>query len=136
MNDFESQLRALKPQALPPSLQQRLAGPPGIAPQTMIRLRWLAWAGAAAALTLALIEAFRSPAPILTVPLAVSATARESRVTSVVPVSLLTDSTNRRWRLMEVSWVDEDTVVSSRRPIALQLQQDHRAIIPVAIQYD
>ncbi len=135
MNDFESQLRALKPQVLPPALQQRLAVPPASAPPNLIRFRWLAWAGAAAALILALAHAFR-PAATIPPAVTVSATSRESTVTSVIPVSVLTDAANRRWRLVEVNWVEEDTVVSSSRPIALQLQQDHRAIIPVAIQYD
>ncbi len=135
MNDFESQLRALKPQALPPALQQRLAAPPVLAAPTILRFRWLAWTGAAAALVLALGYLFR-PATTIHQPGIVSATSRESTVTSVIPVSLLTDTANRRWRLVEVSWVESDTVVSSSRPIAMQLQQDHRALIPVAIQYD
>ncbi len=58
------------------------------------------------------------------------------RITSLVPVSMITDESDRPWKFLEVHWVEEDALVSGNHPVALLLQTRRSAIIPVAVQFD
>jgi hypothetical protein len=140
MNDpFEEKLRMLKPGILPAEVQVRLADPPtGFGKST----HWLypSFGGLlAAAASIALVLHFKTgpaPAPrsVGNAPLLAQST--EQRVTSVRPLSVFTDNTNRKWKLMEVSWVEEDTMVSTTHPVAVQTRNQYRTIVPSEIQFD
>jgi hypothetical protein len=139
MNDpFEEQLRALRPTAMPAELRERLTGPPQpSARRPDRRILWLTFATAAAACVTAALflnpprppEPTAGNAPQL-------AAERSQRVTSVRPLSVVTDESNRAWRLIEVQWVEEDTLVAANRPSAVQLQDHYRTVVPVAISFD
>ena len=61
---------------------------------------------------------------------------RSSRVTEVRPLSVITDGSNQVWKMMEVNWVEEDTLVSATHPVAAQKQDHYRTLIPVAVHFD
>jgi hypothetical protein len=140
MNDpFEEKLRMLKPGTLPAAVRMRLADPPtGFGKPN----HWLYpsfGALLAAAASIALVLHFKTgPAPtpgsVGNVPLLAQST--EQRVTSVRPLSVFTDQTNRKWKLMEVSWIEEDTMVSTTHPVAVQTRNQYRTIVPSEIQFD
>lgn len=141
MNDpFEEQLRALRPAAMPAALRERLAAPPPSARRPDRRILWLTFAtfatAAAACVTAALfINPSRPPGPTAG-PIPQLAAERSQRVTSVRPLSVVTDESNRTWRLVEVEWVEEDTLVAAGQPSAVQLQDHYRTVVPVAISFD
>jgi len=61
---------------------------------------------------------------------------REQRVTGLRSLAVVTDESNQRWKLVEVNWVEEQTLVSASQPLTVQLQNHHRAVVPVAIHFD
>jgi hypothetical protein len=137
MNDpFEEQLRALRPAAMPAALRERLAGPPPSARRPDRRILWITFATAAACVTAALFIHPDRPNGPTAGPIPQLAAERSQRVTSVRPLSVVTDESNRAWRLVEVEWVEEDTLVAAGRPSAVQLQDHYRTVVPVAISFD
>jgi hypothetical protein len=138
MNDpFEEQLRALRPAAMPAALRERLAEPPPSARRPDRRILWITFATAAAACVTAALFLNPSRPPGQspgTIPQL--AAERSQRVTSVRPLSVVTDESNRAWRLVEVEWVEQDTLVAADQPSAVQLQDHYRTVVPVAIRFD
>lgn len=139
MNDsFEERLRGLKPGPLPEPLRQRLSTPP---PSRSLMSRRIIHAafGLAVAACLALMlspprkEGSLPPASNNTPSFAVD---REQRVTGLRSLAVVTDESNQRWKLVEVNWVEEQTLVSASQPLTVQLQNHHRAVVPVAIHFD
>ena len=145
LTDFEAQLRAARPARLPESLRLQLAQPPVLATALAAErpagrskvIAWLMPAAAAAALVAVMLVAMGGKgaapasgrAPLL-------AGSRESRVTGVRPLGVVTDDRHRLWRLVEVDWVDTETVVSAPHAVAMRHESPHRAIVPVAIAFD
>ena len=144
LTDFEAQLRAARPARLPDDLRASLAHPPAIAAAVAAGDRggrskvmaWLMPAAAAAALVAVMLAGMgsgRAPrsegAPLL-------AGSRESHVTGVRPLGVVKDDRHRLWRLVEVDWVDTETVVSAPHAVAMRHEAPHRAIVPVAIAFD
>lgn len=139
MNDpFEEQLRALRPAAMPAALRERLAEPPPpSARRPDRRILWITFATAAAAcMTAALFIHPDRPTGPTAGNIPQLAAERSQRVTSVRPLSVVTDESNRAWRLVEVEWVEEDTLVAAGEPSAVQLQDHYRTVVPVAISFD
>lgn len=136
MNDpFEEQLRALRPGKLPEALRGALDLPPS--PHPGRRVVWVAFATAAAACLAILLWKANAPSPSGTLATApVFAGQRSSRVTEVRPLSVITDGSNQVWKMMEVNWVEEDTLVSATHPVAAQKQDHYRTLIPVAVHFD
>lgn len=139
MNDsFEEKLRAMKPGELPESLRQRLSGPRWSRAASHGKVMKFAF-GLAAAACLALVVSRFVPSgtsvpPGSSVPS--FAADREQRVTGLRSLAVVTDESNQRWKLVEVNWVEEQTLVSTTQPLTLQLQNHHRAVVPVAIHFD
>jgi hypothetical protein len=139
MNDpFEEQLRALRPAVMPAGLRDRLADPPQTSAKRQDRrILWITFATAAAACVTAALFLNPSRPPETTVATTPQfAAERSQRVTSVRPISVVTDESNRAWRLVEVVWVEEDTLVATDQPTAVQLQDHYRTVVPVAIRFD
>ncbi len=132
-DDFESRLRALRPGKLPESLAGRLEQPPVAVSRRVLTGVFLA-AGAAAALVMMYV---RHMPPVSPVPgnAPVLAGSHESRVTGVRPLSLVTDSAHRTWRMLEVSWVEESTVVNADRPAAVRVEDYHRTVVPAPVDF-
>lgn len=142
MNDpfdnFEARLRSAKPAALPPELKARLASPPAL-PNRRRRiipfLTALTALSAAAAAWIVATHLHTPPTPTSpTHPLV--AESRASRVTNLRPLGVVSDNHQRLWRLVEVAWVDADSLVSSPDSLAVISHQHHRAIVPVAITFE
>lgn len=138
-DDFEHKLRSLKPGTLPPDFAALLEHPPALPPSRRPRvIVWLSLAAAAAAAcVMLLLSSGNSPVPPVTA--AAPRFAGESaapRVTTVRPVSVITDAAQRHWKLLEVDWVEEDTIVFASQPVTVHLQDRHRAIVPVPVYYD
>ena len=128
MNDpFEERLRALRPSALPGELRERLAQAPAVSTSPGRLLAFLMPFAAAACL--ALFLAWPSP---VSAQGSVLVSTLSQEVTGVRPISLITDEANRPWEFVEVSWVEESTLVSSGSPVALQIRDLHRAVASVA----
>lgn len=146
MNDsFEDRLRALQPGCLPPELAARLDRPPpaSVTPARIRSLRLLVTAGAAAALALAARHALLPPpdGPAPADPAAAAQTPafagqRSTEITGVRPLAVITDESNRPWKLVEVNWVEEDTYVFSARPAVVRTQDRYRTVVPVAVRFD
>jgi hypothetical protein len=138
MNDpFEEKLRALRPAAMPAGLQERLARPPEPAARRPDRrILWITFAAAAAACVTAALFLHSSPSPATPGGTPQLVAERSQRVTSVRPLSVVTDETKRAWRLVEVQWVEEDTLVAADQPSAVQLQDHYRTVVPVDIHFD
>ena len=137
MNDsFEDRLKSLKPGTLPDELRRRLDLPPAV-PRSRRMIR-IGFAAAAAACLAALLwrESAAPPPGPLNVSSPVFAGQRSSHVTGVQPLSVITDESNRLWKMMEVNWVEEDTLVSAARPSAVRMQDHYRTVVPVAVQFD
>lgn len=138
MNDpFEEKLRSLKPGVLPGPLLQRLSEPPVRRISITGRAVW-ATLGLAAAACLALMisrSGDRVPVPG-NGRIPSFAADREQRVIGMRSLAVVTDESNQRWKLVEVNWVDEETLVSTGQPFAVQLQNRHSAVVPVAIHFD
>lgn len=144
MNDpFEERLKAMKPGALPAELKARLAEPkeegqpaPQKNPNKITRFIWpIATTAAAACITLAIspkqiaVPHHSSEVPTL-------ASSNTQSVTEVQPLRFMTDESQRAWQFVQVQWVEQTTVVSALRPVAVQLEDRYSAVIPVAIAYD
>ena len=131
MNDpFEERLRSLRPAALPEQVKARLAKPPFSRSRGMRRLLSFAVPLAAAAcLALALVWPATESAPMLV-------RTHSQEVIGVLPVSFITDSENRPWEFVEVSWVEESTLVSSGSPVAMQVRDVRRAVGPTPVYFD
>jgi hypothetical protein len=141
MNDpfyeFEAQLRSARPAALPPELKARLASPPALPNRRRIIpfLASLSALSAAAAAWIVSTNHHICPTPPdSNHPLV--AESRESRVTNLRPVGVVSDNHQRLWRLVEVAWVDSDSLVSSPDSLAVISHEHHRAIVPVAITFE
>ncbi len=134
MNDsFEDRLKSLRPGTLPDELRRRLDLPPA-APRSRRVIR-IGFAAAAAACLAALLSAVPRPGPV-NVRTPAFAGQRSTHVTGVQPLSVITDESNRLWKMMEVNWVEEDTLVSAARPSAVRMQDHYRTVVPVAVQFD
>jgi len=137
MNDsFEDRLKSLKPGTLPDTLRRRLDLPPP-SPRSR-RVIPAGFAAAAAACLAALLwreSAVPPPGPV-NAGVPAFAGQRSSQVTGVQPLSVITDESNRLWKMMEVNWVEEDTLVSAARPSAVRTQDHYRTVVPVAVQFD
>jgi len=143
LNDpFEERLKAMKPGIMPEELKARLVAPREEAPlasQQRPKMIHVAWpiAITAAAACLALVFSIRnttvhpqsSETPTL-------ASSNIQRVTEVLPLSSMLDESHRVWKFVEVQWVEQTTVVSAIRPVAVQLEDRYSTVIPVAIAYD
>lgn len=139
MNDpFEEKLRALRPAAMPDALREQLARPPQpSARRPDRRILWITFATAAAACVTAALFLPPSRPPGTTAATAPQfAVESTQRVTAVRPLSVITDESKRPWRLVEVEWVEEDTLVAADQPAAVQLQDHYRTVVPVAIHFD
>ena len=144
MNDpFEERLKAMRPGAMPEELKARLVEPkeegqpaPQKTPNKITRFIWpIAITAAAACITLALspkqiaVPHQSSETPTL-------ASSNTQSVTDVQPLSFMTDESQRAWKFVEVQWVEQTTIVSAARPVAVQLEDRYSTVIPVAIAYD
>lgn len=160
MNEgIEARLRQLRPGALPETLAHRLERPPP-APVRSTRpvLLAVSLVSAAALIVVAAwhqLQTDASPAdraevhevppprdvvptaPAHSAPLAASlASAHTTEVTGVQPISIITDGSNRAWRMIEVNWIEEDTFVFSRHPNVVRTQDQYRTVVPVALTLD
>ena len=137
-DDFEARLRSAKPAALPPELKARLASPPAIPNRRRLIIPFLASLSALSAAAAAwIVSAHHHNSPIppnSNRPLV--AESRESHVTNLRPVGVVSDNHQRLWRLVEVAWVDADSLVSSPDSLAVISHEHHRAIVPVAITFE
>jgi hypothetical protein len=139
MNDsFEEKLRALKPGALPEPLRQRLSAPPVRRSSASRRIVYAAFGLAAAACLALMLSRLgkEGPLPPASSSMPSFAVDREQRVTGLRSLAVVTDESNQRWKLVEVNWVEEQTLVSASEPLTVQLQNHHRAVVPVAIHFD
>lgn len=136
-NDFEARLRSTKPAALPPELKARLASPPATPNRRRLIIPFLtalSTLSAAATWIVSTHQHTPPPHPVSNRPLV--AESRESRVTNLRPVGVVSDNHQRLWRLVEVAWIDADSLVSSPDALAVISHQHHRAIVPVAITFE
>lgn len=135
MNDsFETALARLKPGKLPPELKQNLANPPA-KPLPFGRMCSAAAVLAAAACFVLLFN-HSSPTAGSDSKIPTHAQASVHRVTEVRPLSVFTDAKQRSWKLLEVNWIEEETIISTDRPAIAQVQQSHRMVVPCAIHFD
>lgn len=137
-DDFEARLRSTKPAALPPELKARLASPPATPNRRRLIIPFFtalsALSAAAAAWIVSSHHQTPPSPPDSNRPLV--AESRESRVTNLRPVGVVSDNHQRLWRLVEVAWVDADSLVSSPDSLAVISHEHHRAIVPVAITFE
>ena len=137
-DDFEARLRSTKPAALPPELKARLASPPALPNRRRLIIPFLTALSALSAAAAAWIVSSHHHTPPTPTdsnrPLV--AESRESRVTNLRPVGVVSDNYQRLWRLVEVAWVDADSLVSSPDSLAVISHEHHRAIVPVAITFE
>ena len=137
-DDFEARLRSARPAALPPELKARLSSPPALPNRRRRIIPFLAALSALSAAAAAWIVSTHHhnspPPPDSNLPLV--AESRASRVTNLRPVGVVSDNHQRLWRLVEVAWVDADSLVSSPDSLAVISHQHHRAIVPVAITFE
>ncbi len=139
MNDpFEEKLRAMRPGELPESLRQRLSGAPLSRAASNGKVMRIAFGLAAAACVTFVISRFSPPSTSLPpgAPVPSFAADREQRVTGLRSLAVVTDESNQRWKLVEVNWVEEQTLVSTTQALTVQLQNHRRAVVPVAIHFD
>ena len=139
MNDsFEEKLRAMKLGELPESLRQRLSERPLPRDASHRNVMRIAFGLAAAACVTFVVSRLASPSSSLPpgVPVPSFAADREQRITGLRSLAVVTDESNQRWKLVEVNWVDEQTLVSTQQALTVQLQNHRRAVVPVAIHFD
>ena len=157
---IEDHLRRLRPGALPDALARRLDAPPRISVSSAAPRMLLGLAAAAALVALAALVAWHqthspsTPAQARMDPPAapaasaarsinapsdsapVFAGAHTTEVTDVRPVTVVTDESNRPWRMIEVNWVEEDTYVFADHPAVVRTQDHYRTVVPVALPLD
>ena len=133
-DSIENRLAALRPSRLPQELAGRLAAPPPMPAAKIVpfyRRSVVQWS-AAAGVVLALAGVFfpRSSRPL---PQAVSETS--TRVLSVTPVTRVGQGAHL-YDLVEVEWERETTIVSPVTAQAVVVQDRHRSLVPVTLQFD
>lgn len=134
--DFEAQLRSVRPAALPPELKARLASPPALPNRRRIIPFLTALSALSAAAAWIVSTHLHTPPTPPDSNLPLVAESRASHVTNLRPVGIVSDNHQRLWRLVEVAWVDADSLVSSPDSLAVISHQHHRAIVPVAITFE
>ena len=135
LDPLEERLRSLRPGVMPEVLLERLADPPAVPTSRRGKIIRIAFAATATAAACAALW-FRPAPPEEPASAPVLASTRTSRVTEVTPVSVITDAASRPWKFVRVNWVEEDMLVSAANPSAVQMQDYHATIIPVAVTFD
>jgi negative regulator of sigma E activity len=64
------------------------------------------------------------------------ASEKQHVVTGVRPVATFRDAAKRPWRLMEVTWTEQDTLVSTSVPTLVRVEENRSALVPVAVRFD
>lgn len=132
---LENELRSLRPGPLPDGLRQRLASPPEMASEIESAPHWQWWTAvgsAAAAVVFTLFFQGGSPS-ITSSPLASS---RSERFIDARSLGFVDDGSRRAWELVELEFLDEETLVSTNGTLAMQTQTVRRQIVPVELHFD
>jgi hypothetical protein len=137
---IEDALEKMKPAEMPDALMARLtaARPQPKERSASVWRRWLlplATAGCAAAAALAILKHTENPPTPVTV-----ATAeplpfeRNDYLVGVRDVGLMVAPNQRPYRVMEVEWLESNTVRANERGPAIRFDTKRRDVVPVALE--
>jgi hypothetical protein len=141
VNDpIEDALEKMKPAELPPALMARLtAARPQCANETQgLWRRWLiplAAAGCAAALALAYLNFTENPPkPQRLAQAEPLPSERNDYLLASREVGVFVAPNQRPYRVMELEWLEEETIRSGERGPALRVETKRRDVVPVALE--
>ena len=138
MNDpLEDQLRQLRPGPLSARLSERLAVPPSLEDErdaSGTRWQWTAGAAAAVVLLAGVAASFwLHGREAMAVPLARSS---DEQLVDVRTVAVVSDGDRRAWEIVELDFVDQETLVGGTGGLAVQTESSHRQFVPVELHFD
>jgi hypothetical protein len=134
---LEERLRRLRPSALPDEVRENLTNPPARDFRDRKRIIRLCFGVAAAAAAVIAVFWPGAPSAVSSYPAPpVLADTATRRVEDARPLAVLSEG-QRAWELVEVKWVDENTLTTTTGgPLAIQVSNTHRTIVPVEIVLD
>ena len=137
---IEEALEKLEPAAMPPALMARLtAARPRPRERSSFWNRWLlplATAGCAAAAALAYIYSGHQPEKKESAIAAVGGLpfARNDYLVGTREMGVLVAPNQRPYRMVEIEWLEQDTIAPSIGSAAILMQTTRREVIPVALE--